>query len=82
LFKPGVFPFTVTRMRRMRLPCGEHLFTNKFYFDEKIKSRRYLLMSLCVTFAGNLCLASARRTDSASITERCLPPVQPNAIVK
>lgn len=42
----------------------------------------YLSMSRCTTLAEYECFSSAFRMASPSITERCLPPVQPKAMVR
>jgi len=42
----------------------------------------YLSMSRCTTRVANPRLFSAFLIHSVIITERCLPPVQPNAIVR
>jgi hypothetical protein len=45
-------------------------------------SFRYFARSRCTTLEEYLCFCSVLRTASASITERCRPPVQPNAMVR
>ena len=50
--------------------------------QDRQESLSYFAKSRCTTLDEYLCFCSVFFTDSAIITERCRPPVQPNAIVR
>src|ERR1700757_951551 len=54
----------------------------KNFSRERNHQKSHLSISLCTTRVANPFFSSARFIHSAIITERCFPPVHPNAIVR